>query len=250
VSAAVERLKLTVAYDGRAFCGWQSQANGKGVQDHLETAFRAMCGERVIVHGSGRTDTGVHALAQIAHVDVPKGTHDLRTWLLAINDRLPHEVRIVRVQRAAADFHARFSAKGKRYVYRICPGPVLHPLEIGRAWHMPSPIDLDILRAGTKVLTGKHDFARFAANRGHASTDTVRTIRSIRLIRRGGILELHFEGDGFLYKMVRLLTGSLVRCAIGRASLDWLRALIDDEKTPKTHFLAPAEGLYLAKVLY
>ena len=250
MSAATERLKLTIAYDGRAFCGWQSQANGKGVQDHLEAAFRAMCGERVIVHASGRTDSGVHALAQVAHVDVPKRAHDLRTWVLAINDRIPHEVRIVRVQRAAADFHARFSATGKRYVYRISPGPVLPPMEIGRAWQVPAPLDLDVLRDGTKLLTGTHDFARFAANRGTPSTDTRRTIHSIRLVRQRGILELHFEGDGFLYKMVRLLTGSLVRCAIGRASLDWLRALIEDEQTPKTHFLAPAEGLYLVKVLY
>jgi tRNA pseudouridine38-40 synthase len=250
VSVPLQRLKLTIAYDGRPFRGWQSQAGGDAVQDRLEAAFRDLCGERIVVHGSGRTDTGVHALAQVAHVDVPRGAHELRTWLLAINNRLPPEVRLLRVQRVSQDFHARFSAQRKRYIYRICPGAVLHPLEIGRAWHMPGALDLDTLRAGASILEGRHDFARFAANRGTPSAGTVRTIHRIRLQRKGGIVELHFEGAGFLYKMVRLLTGSLVRCAQGRAPVDWLRALLEDASTPKTHFLAPAEGLYLARVIY
>lgn len=246
-----ERLKLLVAYDGRAFCGWQSQANNDAVQDHLERAFTAICGDgRVVVHGSGRTDTGVHALGQTAHVEVPRGKFNLRTWLQAVNANLPPHVRVLRVNRAPADFHARFSARGKIYEYRLWLGPTLHPLEIGRAWHVPFPIDLDRLRAAAKLLTGTHDFAAFAANRGKPDKDTVRTVHSIRISRRGPLVALRFEGNGFLYRMVRLLTGSLVRVAQGKESLDWLRALLAGKGAKKSHFTAPADGLYLVRVLY
>jgi tRNA pseudouridine38-40 synthase len=245
-----ERLKLLIAYDGRAFCGWQSQASDDAVQDHLERAFIALCGKRIVVHGSGRTDAGVHALGQVAHVEVPRGKFDLRTWQHAVNGSLPKEVRVLRVNRAPADFHARFSATGKIYVYRLCVGPVLHPLEIGRAWHVPVPLDFALLRAGIKVLTGKHDFASFAGNRGQKENDTVRTIHSIRVTGRAPLVTLRFEGDGFLYHMVRLLTGSLVRVAQGKSPVDWLRDLLASKGAVKSNRCAPAEGLYLVRVLY
>ena len=247
---STERLRLTVAYDGRPFRGWQSQSTGDGVQDHLERAFTGLCAGRTIVHGSGRTDQGVHALGQVAHVDVPRGRLTIREWQSALNASLPQEIRVVRMQRAAPEFHSRFDARGKVYVYRVWNETYLHPLEIGRAWFMPVKLDLAALRDGSRLLEGTHDFARFAVNRRQPARDTVRTIRSIRVTRRRSLITLRFEGSGFLYKMVRLLTGTLVRCAQGRAPLAWLGELLENPAVAKTHFAAPAEGLYLERVLY
>jgi len=250
------RLKLTIAYDGRPFCGWQSQAGGDAVQDFLEAAFAKLCGgNRVPLHGSGRTDAGVHALAQSAHVDVPCDRFTPPEWLSAINAHLPHEIRVVRCQWAKPEFHARFSAKGKRYIYRLWNGPVMPPLEIGRAWHVYRPLNMGQLRQAAALLTGTHDFGGFAANRGVPCLDTVRTIRKIDITGQpGGLLTLTFVGDGFLYKMVRLLTGSLVRVAQGKSDQAWLADLLTPQEpgTPrkKSSFAAPAEGLYLARVLY
>ena len=246
------RLKLLIAYDGRPVRGWQSQATKDAVQDHLEAAFANTIGEKVSVQGSGRTDAGVHAVAQVAHADVPAARLEVGAWQGALNNFLPPEVRVLRVTRAAPEFHARFDARGKIYTYRIWNSSYLHPLEIGRAWHMPSPLDLDVLRAGLPLLEGKHDFAGFAANRapGYAAETTVRTLHQITLSRRGELLTLRFEGDGFLYKMVRLITGTLVRCAQGRAELAFIKELLSGKGARKTSFAAPAEGLYLTRVLY
>jgi tRNA pseudouridine38-40 synthase len=246
------RLKLLIAYDGRPFRGWQSQATNDAVQDHMEAAFAQTIGEKVSVQGSGRTDAGVHALAQVAHADVPRDRLAVAAWQGALNNFLPAEIRVMRVTQAAPEFHARFDARGKIYTYRIWNAAYLHPLEIGRAWHMPSPLDLDILRAGAALLEGQHDFAGFAANRttGYAATETIRTIERITLTRRKELLTLRFEGDGFLYKMVRLLTGTLVRCAQGRAGLSLISELLAAHGKRKTSFAAPADGLYLTRVLY
>ena len=252
MSAAILRLRLLIAYDGRPFRGWQSQATKDAVQDHLEAAFANTIGEKVSVQGSGRTDAGVHALAQVAHADVPADRLTVEAWRGALNNFLPNEIRVLRVTRAAPEFHARFDARGKIYTYRIWNETYLHPMEIGRAWHMPSPLDMDTLRAGADLYLGRHDFAGFAANRspGFAAEDTVRTIHQIHITHRGALLTLRFEGDGFLYKMIRLLTGTLVRCAQGREKLDFIRDILTAKSGRKTSFAAPAEGLYLTRVIY
>jgi tRNA pseudouridine38-40 synthase len=246
------RLRLLIAYDGRPFRGWQSQATMDAVQDHLEAAFANTIGEKVSVQGSGRTDAGVHALAQVAHADVPAERLPVTAWQGALNNFLPHEIRVLRVTRAAPEFHARFDARGKIYTYRIWNDQYLHPLEIGRVWHMPSTLDLTVLQAALSLLEGQHDFAGFAANRapGYTAETTVRTIHRITLVHRGALLTLRFHGDGFLYKMIRLLTGTAVRCAQGRAELSLIRELLAAKGKRKTSFAAPAEGLYLTRVLY
>lgn len=248
----IVRLKMLIAYDGRPFRGWQSQATKDAVQDHMEAAFFKTINEKVSVQGSGRTDAGVHALAQIAHADVPAARLEVGAWQGALNNFLPPEIRVMKVTKAAPDFHSRFHAKGKVYTYRIWNMQYLHPLEIGRVWHMPTALDLDVLRGGIALLQGKHDFAGFAANRapGYAAEDTVRTIFQIGLTRRGDLLTLRYEGDGFLYKMVRLLTGTLIRCAQGRAELKFIKDLLAEKGARKTSFAAPAEGLYLTRVIY
>jgi len=251
-SAPTLRLRLLIAYDGRPFRGWQSQATKDAVQDHLEAAFANTIGEKVSVQGSGRTDAGVHALAQIAHADVPADRLPVARWQGALNNFLPSEIRVLKVTRAAPEFHARFDARGKIYTYRIWNDTCLHPLEIGRVWHMPSTLDLDIMRAGLALFEGQHDFAGFAANRssGYTAETTVRTIHRIALTHRGALLTLRFEGNGFLYKMIRLLTGTCVRCAQGRAELSFISQLLAGKGARKTSFAAPAEGLYLTRVLY
>ena len=249
--SASNRLRLTVAYDGRPFAGWQSQARGNTIQDHLETAFSKLCGgPRIPVHGSGRTDAGVHAVGQVAHADVPDRTrHAPERWRGALNSYLPAEIRVMAVRFASADFHSRFDARGKVYRYRIWNAPVLAPLQNGRAWHFPEALDLGTLQRASELLLGRHDFAGFAASRGKPDENTVRTIRRIAIRRRSSLITMDYEGDGFLYKMVRLLTGTLIRCAQGRVSSEWISELLA-VNGKKTSFAAPAEGLYLMRVIY
>lgn len=241
---------MVVAYDGRPFQGWQSQAHRDTVQDRLESAFAKLCGgSRIAVHGSGRTDSGVHARGQVAHADVHASwRHDGAQSRAALNAHLPPEIRVQAARFVTDSFHARFSARGKVYRYRIWNDAVFDPFEVGRAWHFPGELDDVVLRQAAQRVVGQHDFAAFAASRGTPEASTVRTIRRVLIRRHGALLTLDFAGDGFLYKMVRLLTGSLVRCAQGRASLTWIDELLAGGQ--KTSFAAPADGLYLLRVLY
>ncbi len=250
VPRPTQRLRMVVAYDGRAFQGWQSQAHRDTVQDRLESAFAKLGGGlKITVHGSGRTDAGVHARGQVAHADLPATwRHDADQSRAALNAHLPSAIRVWRTRFVPASFHARFSVTGKIYRYRVWNDAVLDPFEVGRAWHFPNDLDETVLRASAERVVGKHDFAAFAANRGKPAWTTIRTIRRVTVRRRGPLWTLDFEGDGFLYKMVRLLTGSLVRCAQGRASGAWLDSLLSGAN--KTSFAAPADGLYLLRVLY
>src|SRR5215475_11436088 len=202
------RLKLTVAYDGALFAGWQSQSHRNTVQDHLERALERVHGKCVRVHGAGRTDAGVHALAQSVHVDLSNDHLSAGRWTEALNALLPPTIRVLRARHVSNDFHARLSAKGKVYRYRLWIGPVLPPLEYGRAWHIRRAIDLKMLRQAAKHFVGTHDFAGFAANRGNPEKSTVRTIHSIQVRQKGSCVTITFDGDGFLYKMVRLIVGS------------------------------------------
>ena len=252
------RLRLLVAYDGAPFAGWQVQAPGKRtVQGELEAAFARVAGAPVSVQGSGRTDAGVHADGQTAHADVPTPARGSKMaaavrWPGALNGHLPPEIRVLGARWARRGFHARFSATGKEYAYRIRNAPALHPRERGWAWHVPGPLDLGRMREAAALFLGRHDFGAFAARRGpeDANTDTVRTIHALRLRRRGELITLDVRGDGFLYKMVRLLTGALVRVGQGRAEARWIAGLLENPRGPKNHFLAPAEGLCLRRVLY
>jgi tRNA pseudouridine38-40 synthase len=250
VDSPLERLKLTVVYDGRPFSGWQSQPNRNGIQDHLKSAFSQIVAEPVKLQGAGRTDSGVHALGQVAHVDVPPRKMNPATWMAAVNAHLPPEIRLIQCQPTSADFHAQYSAIGKVYRYRLWNAPIFHPMEIGRSWHVPQRLDFDILRAASDQLTGTHDFASFAANRGKAAEKTTRTIHRIRIQRRRELVILEFHGNGFLYRMVRMLTGTLIRVASQRANLSWITELLAARGQTKANYTAPAEGLYLVKVEY
>src|SRR5213076_3021193 len=170
------RLKLIIAYEGTGFAGWQSQSHRNAIQDHLERAFERISGERVRVHGAGRTDAGVHALAQCAHVDLEKDRLAPVRWTEALNALLPPAIRILRCRYVSQNFHARLCAKGKIYRYRICSASVLPPFEYGRAWHLPHPLELKLLKKAASQFVGTQDFAAFAANRGKPEKSTIRTI--------------------------------------------------------------------------
>lgn len=254
------RLKLTVAYDGRPYEGWQSQGKGTSVQETLEAAIHKLAGRAaadglpVRVHGSGRTDRGVHALGQVAHFDTPEGTRLTELdWHRALNALLPPTVRVIRCEQVAPDFHARFDATGKIYHYRLWHGEVLPPLEYGLAWHLPGPLDEALLRRTAALFVGTHDFTCFCANRGdpgEAQRSKVRTLNRVELLTAGELLTLVFEGDGFLYKMVRSLVGTLVRVARGREAPERVESLLADPTQTKPGWQAPPDGLSLMQVKY
>jgi tRNA pseudouridine38-40 synthase len=246
------RLRFTVAYDGAPFSGWQSQAGGNTIQDHLEKAFAVVARQDLRVHGSGRTDAGVHALAQCAHVDLASANIPAWQWIEALNGALPPAIRVLSCRYVSTEFHARFSAKGKVYRYRIWNAGVLPPLENGRAWHVHTPLDFGAMNEEADVFAGTHDFAGFAANRGRPEQDTVRTMQTVRLRRSGKCLTIEISGDGFLYKMVRLMVGALVRRGRGQAAVGEIeeRLRFPSRFRTRARLVAPAGGLYLVRVRY
>ncbi|MEP6974468.1 MAG: tRNA pseudouridine(38-40) synthase TruA [Spartobacteria bacterium] len=246
---ASRRLKFIVAYDGTGFSGWQSQPNGDTIQDRLETAFAKVLGQDIRVHGAGRTDAGVHALAQCAHVDVATRLEPV-VLLAAVNASLPPTIRILRGSFVPPNFHARFAARGKVYRYRIVNTPVLSPFELGRAWHVTGTLDDARLRACAEAFCGTHDFARFAAKRGHPVASTVRTIRRVRVQRSRAITVVEFDGDGFLYKMVRLMVGAIVRCGLGKTGVHEVGERLRGLAVANSRLVAPAGGLTLVRVRY
>jgi len=249
----MRRLKIVIAYDGRPFKGWQSQPDGETVQDYIQSAIAGICQlPKVTLHGSGRTDTGVHAIGQVAHFDVgANNSMDTNAWQRALNAKLPASIRILSCEEVAKDFHARFQTKGKTYRYEIDTVAVQMPLRAGLAWHVSHDLNIDRLREAAAHLVGEHDFAPFAANRGDDSQGpTVRTIYGIDIGETGRTLTLTYSGNGFLYKMVRLLTGALIRCAQGKEDPQWISDLLANPQGGKSSFCAPADGLYLVKVDY
>ncbi len=255
----MKRLKLTISYDGSRWLGWQSQPGGKTVQDQIEAALKFFAKTDISLHGSGRTDAGVHALAQIAHCDVPESpSMGAMNWLRALNTHLPRTIRIMDSEFVDDDFHARFSAKAKVYRYRICRGSVLTPFEFGRAWHVFGDVDLEALRACGQALLGTHNFARLCAFRGDAKeaatrgdpAATTRTIYRVDVHEDGESLEIEFEGNGFLYKMVRMLTGAMIHVGRGGGAMAEFEKLLSDPTGIKNRQCAPADGLYLVRVVY
>ena len=250
------RLKLTIAYDGRPYNGWQSQACGNTVQDIIQRAMEEVAKQPLRLHGSGRTDTGVHALAQIAHFDAPPElSMNPFNWVPALNCKLPATIRIMACEEVSSEFHSRFSATGKIYHFELCTDPVLQPLKAGLAWHLPRQLDADVLRQALSLYRGRHDFHAFAAYRGNETKemDWYRTIHSAELETLEDGYRITYAGDGFLYKMVRLLTGGAVHAAQGRIRLDDFAGLLDQGShlpRGKSPLCAPADGLYLKQVMY
>jgi tRNA pseudouridine38-40 synthase len=252
------RLKLTIAYDGRPWRGWQSQVGRVTVQDAIEGVLAEITGTRIVLHGSGRTDAGVHALGQVAHIDVEESDRCADTWLRAMNSKLPPSIRVIESVDIHPDFHARFDATGKIYEYRLWKPAVLSPFEVGLAWHPWGTVDVGLVREGAAILQGRHNFARLSANRGHVTEIErrrdmellVRDVRRIEVFEDEHVVRIVFEGDGFMYRMVRLMVGAMIRVARGKDDMSWLRDLVADPEGEKNTHCAPADGLYLMRVLY
>jgi tRNA pseudouridine38-40 synthase len=248
-------LKLTVAYDGTVYVGWQRQADGTSIQGLIEEALARIEGQPVTVTGAGRTDAGVHALAQVASVRVAT-THACETYVRALNAALPEDVRVRSVEDVPETFHARFDARAKTYRYRILNGPVASPFELRYAWHVTFPLDLEAMRIALASCEGEHDFAAFQAS-GGVVTGTVRTIHRATLdeVPSGvdpgtPLLTLTFTGDGFLRHMVRTLTGTLVEVARGRRPPTDLERLLETKDRSQAGETAPPHGLFLVEVTY
>lgn len=246
------RVKLTIAYDGAAYEGWQVQKVGRGVQQVIEEALERLFQQPLRIHGSSRTDTGVHARAMIAHFDVPAERFSIppRKLSLAINSQLPEDIRIMAAQRAPADFHARFCAKGKQYRYFVYNYHAMDPLLRRTAWHVPRELDLKVMRAACGHFLGRQDFAAFANNRNYEMESTVRTLHRCELRGRGRLLTFVIEGDGFLYKMCRGIVGTVIQVGQGRFNEADIPRMLETKDRSMAGMTAPAHGLVLWKVFY
>lgn len=244
--------KLTLAYDGTDYAGWQIQPNGTAVQEVVEQAIEKVFGVKARVHGSGRTDAGVHALGQVAHFQVPKAraTIPLNRLRIALNRALPGDVRVLKAAVAPEDFHARYSAKEKTYRYQVYCDEVMDPFQRRWALHWPRPLDVAAMRRAARVLVGRHDFAAFSANPQREQETTVRTLKRLAVARRGAVVTITATADGFLYKMVRSLTGALLKAGAGRLTVEDIRRILASKQRTAIVETAPPQGLFLVKVRY
>jgi tRNA pseudouridine38-40 synthase len=243
------RYKLVIEYDGAPFVGWQVQHNGVSVQGVLETAVTAFCGEHVHVQGAGRTDAGVHALGQVAHVELTR-TWDSDTVRDAINAHLrPHPVAVLKAEQATDDFDARFSARQRHYLYRIINRRAGLALDASRAWRVPRPLDASAMHAAAQRLVGKHDFTTFRATECQAKSP-VKTLDRLDVERVGDELRVHASARSFLHHQVRSMVGSLVQVGDGRWTADDLAAALAARDRKACGPVAPPDGLYLVRVDY
>lgn len=245
----VSRWRLTVEYDGTPFCGWQRQANGPSVQQALEEAISGFCGEQVTVTGAGRTDTGVHAAGQVAHVDLLREATPA-TVRDALNHHLrPAPVAVLEAHRVAADFHARFSARARCYRYRILDRPAPPVLQRGFVWWTPRPLAVARMAEAAALLVGRHDFTSFRSTMCGAASP-LKTIDALTVRRDGEEVVLDVRARSFLHNQVRIIAGTLARVGQGRwSAADVASALAARDRT-RAGPTAPPGGLCLMAVEY
>jgi len=245
----VPRYKLTIEYDGGPFAGWQRQANGPSVQQALEEAILAFAGETVVVKGAGRTDAGVHALGQVAHIDLARDwTPD--TVRDAINAHLrPAPVAVLGAEAASPDFDARFSATKRHYLYRILDRRPPPALDRGRVWHVRGRLDTEAMHAAAQALVGHHDFTTFRAAECQARTP-MRTLDRLDVSREGGEIAIRASARSFLHSQVRSMAGALKKVGEGRWKVGDVGAALAARDRTRAGPVAPPEGLYLVAVDY
>jgi tRNA pseudouridine38-40 synthase len=245
----VPRYRLTIEYDGTGLVGWQRQPNGLSVQAALEDATALFCGEKVTVHGAGRTDAGVHALAQVAHIDLAR-EHPLDTIRSALNHFLrPAAISVLAVEAAAPDFDARRSAIGRVYRYRILnrrPPPMLDRM---RVWHVAPPLDLAAMQQGAAHLIGKHDFSTFRDSLCQAKSP-VKTLDVLEVTQAGDEIHIEARARSFLHHQVRNIAGTLKLVGLGQWQPDDVATALDARDRRAGGPTAPAEGLYLVEIRY
>ncbi len=244
------RIRITVAYDGTAYVGWQLQPKGISVQLRLEEALGKLFVPAPRVCSSSRTDTGVHALGMAVHFDVPRAQWRMTPakLLLAANAWLPPDIRVMAAAEARDGFHSRFDSSGKQYRYVVWNHSSENPLLRTTAWHVPRALDLAAMRGAAATLVGTHDFRAFTANTGYHRANTVRTVRRCDVRRSGSQFTFVIEANGFLYKMCRGIVGTLVQVGHGKISPDRILPLLESRDRRLSGMTAPAHGLVLWKV--
>jgi tRNA pseudouridine38-40 synthase len=242
------RIALGIEYDGRFFCGWQSQPGGCGVQDALERALAGICQHPVRIAGAGRTDSGVHASAQIAHFDT-QAVRPLTAWVRGCNSALPSGLAVLWAQPVAEDFHARFSALGRTYTYLLLNRPSRPGLLAGRVGWYHRPLDVGRMRQAAAHLIGSHDFSAFRSAECQADSP-VRVLRRLEIERRDALIVFRLEANAFLQRMVRNIVGSLLYVGNGRQSAAWLAELLARRDRTRAAPTFAAGGLYLSAVEY
>ncbi|HEX2579661.1 MAG TPA: tRNA pseudouridine(38-40) synthase TruA [Rhabdochlamydiaceae bacterium] len=251
----MQKYKLTIAYDGTAYSGWQIQNNAVSIQSLLEAALSTILRTPTPVVASGRTDAGVHAKGQVAHF-ISATTPDLKKLHLSLNGILPDDIRILSVENAAPDFHARYSAISKEYHYHLHLERTTDPFKRLYSYQDYSPLDLEKMKLAIKYFIGTHDFTTFANEasgktpRGSAAKNPIRTIIRLTICEEPGGIRLEFEGDGFLYKMVRNITGTLLEVARGKIAVESIPELFKAKDRTVAPPAAPSRGLFLVKVNY
>lgn len=244
-----QRFKLTLEYDGGPFVGWQRQDNGPSIQQCLEEAVHRFCGEEVNAYAAGRTDSGVHALAQVVHVDIEKDADAFRVKE-ALNYHLkPDPIAVVDSEAVDRDFHARFSARERRYRYRIINRRAPLTLDAGRAWQVGRLLDAARMHEAAQALIGRHDFSSFRAAECQADSPE-KTLTDIRVSRYGEEIEATVRAPSFLHHQVRNIVGTLVQVGEGKKPESWMATVLRAADRRKAGETAPADGLYLEKVVY
>jgi tRNA pseudouridine38-40 synthase len=241
-------IKVVLEYDGTEFAGWQQQAHGRTVEVELKRALRKITGKDHTVYSAGRTDAGAHAEGQVAnfHTDTSITPHRL---MAALNASLPEDVAVLSAEEVAEGFHARYSARWRRYRYRYLDRPARAAIERGRCWHVRGPLDVGSMAMAAKALIGKHDWTSFCSA-SEPERDRVRRMRSTRVVRRGDFVELELVAEGFLRGQVRSIAGALTEVGRGERPPEWVAEVLqarDRRRAPRT---APAGGLTLMEVIY
>lgn len=244
----MRNIKLTISYDGTRYAGWQFQKNGRSIQETIQDAIKKVTGKASYLTGSGRTDAGVHAMAQVANFRT-RSKLPVKNIQMALNRSLPRDIAIVRAEEADAGFNSRYSAKSKIYRYTIFNNDFLAPLARHFAVKCFYPLDISLMRKAAGILKGRHDFKAFQARDG-IERKSVRTLKSISVKKAGDIIYIDMEANGFLYNMARNIAGTLVDAGRGRMPVDDIRSILNKKDRRLSGPTMPAKGLCLVRVVY
>ncbi len=246
------KLKLTVAYDGTRYRGWQTQRNSATIQQHIQESLQKLFPSVRRIHGSSRTDTGVHALGMAAHVEIPEAEFRMtvRKAPLALNRFLPEDIRIVDARKVSRKFHAQFDCQRKQYRYQIWNHRAANPLLRFTAWHVPQKLNLEKMQKAAQQMVGRHDFRSLAARRPGEPEDTVRQLFRCNVRASGPLITIVMEGDGFLYKMCRAIVGTLRQVGSGKTNPEDIPKILNQKTRRDAGMTAPAHGLTLFRVFY
>ncbi len=245
------KILLKARFDGKNYCGWQVQKNGSSIQGQINKAAAEIYNTEIKVTGCSRTDSGVHALEYCFTIEPPENAPKIPFENLpsALNIKLNDDISVFEAKEVPDSFHARYSVKSKTYEYLIDNGFYKNPFMLNRAWHLKKHLDENIMEAAAKEFMGKYDFSAFMAS-GSDVSDTVRTVTNTEVLRKGDTVIFRVSADGFLYNMVRIMTGTLTEVSYGKISPEKIKEIILSGDRKKAGLTAPAYGLYLKNVLY